>query len=761
MQVEQLAAESGVSVDTIRYYQKIGLLHSPQRNGRVAEYDQSHIARLGEIRSLSAKGFTLAQIGQLSESETYSDSDSEPLLAALNNQTSLTLAELAQASGLEQSVCEIAVAAGLITPISGVVGGDASGGGADGAGSAGETDGETASPRFSPSAAEMLKVGLQLLEAGIPLEDLLDLAAFHASNIERVAESAVSLFDKHLLPDDQGDAPDGDPGSALDEDLGELVSRLVPLITNLVAQHFQRTLIAKATERLHKTQQPIRLRRSKVGDLDPLLIYAIATAGSPTSPHGDSCAYWATPNDDLEIAAIGSAATLTATQHKVRFADIDVALQNLDVVIEGEAGPPTTGPLLLGGFRFAAPASPAPASPPSHSTDPDGTNAKPDWAAFGAGDLTLPEILVVRTGGETYVTAELAALERSQQLVAEALEIQSRADGADLDDYLAELADRDKQERLNGESGSTSNSSAPAGNTDGSTDADYLSLVDQAMAGINNGLFTKVVTARLTQQPCSVSPPVLLNRLRHRYGSCAIFAFTRVSQHLANQPGTNQPGTNQPGTNQTAAAQTFLGASPELLIRLEGTNVNTEALAGSRPRSTEPTQDAALTDELVTSDKERAEHRAVALGIREALTQAGVKLAPPTEPTVRTLPAIQHLHTPIDGGAQTNTRVLDLVAALHPTAAVAGTPTAAALDWIARHETFDRGWYAGPIGWTTLAGSGDFRVALRCALLSDATMTLFAGGGIVAGTEPTAELAETNTKFEALLSVAQPELSGS
>ncbi len=728
MQVDQLAAQSGLSVDTIRYYQKLGLLHSPQRNGRVAEYDESHIARLAEIRQLSAAGFTLAQIGRLSD--TYS----EPLLQALSastgpglaaggvtdlaasgvssavTQTNLSLAELAEASGLDQDVCELAVFAGLIAPISSPAQSGPVTGEPSSADSYGASSGEGSEQRFSPSSVEMLKVGLQLLEAGIPLEDLMAIASFHASSIEKVAESAVNLFAEYLLPDDSG-SPDGpdDPESpnssespvSQTTDLGELVHRLVPLVTNLVAQHFQRTLVDKATQRIQtKDSEAIVLQRFEVPPgLDPLHVFVTAK--------DTQRAYWAVPDDDLEIAAIGSAVTLAATQHEGRFVDVDAKLRDLNIIVKGESGPPITGPLLLGGFAFV--------ELPDDSEDESGnTKPKPDWSAFGAGGLTLPEILVVRTNGKTYVTAERSAVDRARELVDEVRYGLGNTPADSATDIATDPVA----------------ASPIAANTDPANDPTYISLVARALVDIDNRLFTKVVTARMLEQSRSISPADLLDRLRQRYNSCAIFAFAR-------------------------GGQTFLGASPELLLRLEGTHVQTEALAGSRSRGDEPMRDAALSAELLTSAKERAEHRIVAQAIREALINAGVKLAEPTEPSVMTLPAIQHLHTPIAGGAQANTRTLDLVAALHPTPAVAGTPRAAALNWIARHETFDRGWYAGPVGWATPAGSGEFRVALRCALLSQTTMTLFAGGGIVAGTNPQAELGETAIKFEALLSAAK------
>ncbi|HCB34284.1 MAG TPA: isochorismate synthase [Acidimicrobiaceae bacterium] len=414
------------------------------------------------------------------------------------------------------------------------------------------------------------------------------------------------------------------------------------------------------------------------------------------------------PDDDLEIAAVGSAVTLAARSRADRFAEVDAALRGLDVRVVGEPGPETTGPLLLGGFAFADGRPPAAAGP-----------AGPDWSSFGAGALTLPELLVVRTGGTTTATVaygdddtgrdRAAVLDRARRLIGHALR---PADAA------ADPADRPR--------------TAPVGRGSAGRDPAYLGLVARALADIDAGLLDKVVTARALRLPAPVSAETLLRRLADRYRSCAVFAFGRGDA-------------------------TFLGASPELLARVDGRRVRSAALAGSRPRHADAAADAALARELRTSSKERVEHDVVVRGIRAALAGAGVRLDPPEPPSVMSLPAIQHLRTPVDGVAPADARALRLVAALHPTPAVAGTPRAAALAWIERHEQFDRGWYAAPVGWATPDGNGEFRVALRCALLSSGAMTLFAGGGIVAGADPQSELAETADKLAAVLDAAAPD----
>lgn len=180
--------------------------------------------------------------------------------------------------------------------------------------------------------------------------------------------------------------------------------------------------------------------------------------------------------------------------------------------------------------------------------------------------------------------------------------------------------------------------------------------------------------------------------------------------------------------------------------------VETDALAASRPRHPDPDRDAALGEELLTDPKELAEHRFVVEALRRTLVTAGVALDERPEPALRVLPGIQHLITPVHGTmASTATSAVALASRLHPSPAVGGTPGPAAARFIREHEGFDRGWYAGPVGWIDLDGQGEFHVALRSGLLDDNGLRLFAGAGIVAGSDPDRELAETTVKLHAVL----------
>lgn len=210
--VEELAAEAGVGVDTVRYYQGMGLLPPAGREGRAAVYGPAHLTRLRTIRALADDGFTLAQIKRLL------DESGHPLLASLaGSAAGLTRAELADRSGLAPHLVDIAVSAGLIDPMAG--------------------EGEE---RFPPDAAPMLAAGMSLLEAGFPLDELAALAARHATGVENVVDDAIELFSRHV----RSGQPD-DPGG-----LARLFRTLVAHAARLVAQHFHRTVLSRAKERL-------------------------------------------------------------------------------------------------------------------------------------------------------------------------------------------------------------------------------------------------------------------------------------------------------------------------------------------------------------------------------------------------------------------------------------------------------------------------------------------------------------------------------
>ena len=196
----------------------------------------------------------------------------------------------------------------------------------------------------------------------------------------------------------------------------------------------------------------------------------------------------------------------------------------------------------------------------------------------------------------------------------------------------------------------------------------------------------------------------------------------------------------------------FFGATPEQLIRKNGKQIKTEALAGTIGRGRNMEEDRLLAEKLFDSHKEREEHRFVIDQIKGRLETIIPELDIPYEPQILKLKNVQHLKTPISGKLKNGENILDLVKLLHPTPAVAGTPMKRAMEVIEKLEPHDRGWYAGPVGWIDPKGNGDFFVALRSALVKDEEAHVFVGGGIVSESLPEQEWDETELKLQPIIS---------
>jgi salicylate biosynthesis isochorismate synthase/menaquinone-specific isochorismate synthase len=256
----------------------------------------------------------------------------------------------------------------------------------------------------------------------------------------------------------------------------------------------------------------------------------------------------------------------------------------------------------------------------------------------------------------------------------------------------------------------------------------YERAVEAAVTRIRGGELRKAVLARdiTVEAPSAHDPAAIFGALREVFPSCFCFCC---------------------GSPEGA----FLGASPELLIRRRGAGAATVALAGSTGRSADPAVDDHLGERLLRSAKNRSEQRIVVERIERALRPHAVWVAAEPEPELAKVANIQHLATPIRAQLAEPRAAIDLAGILHPTPAVGGEPREAALAAIAELESLDRGWYAGPVGWMDAAEDGDFCVALRSGLLRDRDAHLYAGAGIVADSDPEAELAETELKLAALL----------
>ena len=219
---------------------------------------------------------------------------------------------------------------------------------------------------------------------------------------------------------------------------------------------------------------------------------------------------------------------------------------------------------------------------------------------------------------------------------------------------------------------------------------------------------------------------VALPRLRSRYPDCYIFSFS--------------------GAHDSH----FIGASPERLLSIRQGRLVTDALAGSAPRGKTAAEDFALGQQLLNTPKEQREHQLVLDFIVRQLEAAGLTPCYSTPPGLLRLSNIQHLHTPIGADLPRQLSPLALVESLHPTPAVAGVPTRAACELIRQSETCDRGLYAAPLGWVDPYGNSEFIVGIRSALIQNQRARLYAGAGIVAGSDPEKELAEIQLKLQAL-----------
>jgi isochorismate synthase len=257
----------------------------------------------------------------------------------------------------------------------------------------------------------------------------------------------------------------------------------------------------------------------------------------------------------------------------------------------------------------------------------------------------------------------------------------------------------------------------------------YADAVRAAVERIHAGPLEKVVLARTLRVDAGreLDARRLLHRLRAVEPHCFTFAAP-------------------------TAAGTLVGASPELLVSRRGARVLSTPLAGTAPRSGDPDEDLMNAEALAASEKNREEHAIVVEAVADVLGGFCDELSFDAEPALEPTANVWHLKTRFEGVLRDpSVTALDLVAELHPTPAVCGTPPAFARATIAELEGFDRGAYAGPVGWVDAHGDGDWAIALRCAALDGEHATLYAGAGIVAGSDPAAEIDETDRKFRAFL----------
>ena len=256
----------------------------------------------------------------------------------------------------------------------------------------------------------------------------------------------------------------------------------------------------------------------------------------------------------------------------------------------------------------------------------------------------------------------------------------------------------------------------------------WAESVAAAVDVIDSGAIDKVVLARSVVVR-SDGPPAILRMFRElvaSYPQCYNFAWK-------------------------SGDAVFMGASPELLARVDGTDLRSNPLAGSAPRGEGQSDDLEIGARLLGSSKDRREHALVVDSMKEQLEPLTSDLLVSDAPSLKKMATVQHLSTEITGQLVPGIGLLDVIEAVHPTPAVGGVPTKAAVDLIAQLESIDRGWYTGGIGWVNGSGDGAVALGLRCGLIRANTTHLFAGAGIVSGSQPDDELRETRLKLTPLL----------
>jgi salicylate biosynthesis isochorismate synthase/menaquinone-specific isochorismate synthase len=427
---------------------------------------------------------------------------------------------------------------------------------------------------------------------------------------------------------------------------------------------------------------------SPIGRLDPCATVFASRLAS------DRWFCWEQPDRGFALATVGVAHE-AASRGGDRFRDLARECLETGVVAEEPPGLPAgAGAVWVGGFAF----------------DPDG-GGTPPWSSLPPASLVLPELSLCRNGEEAFVTvnALVSPGDDAGQVVA-AMEARL---GALRREPLPMLDPH------------------PTGRVEIASvrpPSDFERTIAAATARIEAGEMSKVVLAREVTATGAAAhdPAAIFGALREQFPACFCFCY---------------------GTPEAA----FIGASPELLLRRSGASVSTVALAGSTRRSSDPAVDDHLGEQLLRSDKDRREHAIVAERIARTLRPHAVWVGEAPEPEIVKVANIQHLATPIVAQLAEPRSAVELAGLLHPTPAVGGEPSATAIPAIAELEQMDRGWYAGPVGWMDATEDGEFCVALRSALLRDREARLYAGVGIVAGSDPAAELAETEIKLEALL----------
>lgn len=473
----------------------------------------------------------------------------------------------------------------------------------------------------------------------------------------------------------------------------------------LIPADMLREAAARGVERARQAGRPVVVSVSG-GCAAPVLLSLLAAA-ERSAVH---VTYLARPSESRGALALGAAAEVTAAGAG-RFAEMEALRRELlaNAVVAGGRGP-----LMVGGFAF------------DDEVQPDGP-----WADFPAAALVLPRALVATSRGATTVTLNGIANpgDTPDAVLRPAADLWQRvaagAAGANGHQSCGSPAARhSRPESCPREDGAGITAAPVPPRKDASP---WRGAVAKAAAAVRADELQKVVLARAVRIDLAIERWRVVERLQSRAQHATVFAVSR-------------------------GGSCFVGASPETLVSVRDGRVAVACLAGTAARGETRAEDDELARRLLADPKERWEHELVRRTVVEALTDACEELDPgPGVPLVVRLPHVQHLSTPVRARTA-RAGVLELAGRLHPTPAVGGIPRAAALAFAREHEDFDRGWYAGGIGFVRPAGDGELAVAIRSALLDDRGAWLFAGCGIVGDSDAEREWRESELKLRTMRS---------
>ncbi len=357
-------------------------------------------------------------------------------------------------------------------------------------------------------------------------------------------------------------------------------------------------------------------------------------------------------------------------------------------------------PLVMGGIKFA----------PNQKSK--------TWAEFSDSDWFIPEVILLKEKSQFFFVFNFLVKDNNSAKIIEKLDYKINSTLKFIHDtnrFLKQAIIKKKY-------------SQPV--------EKWYSIINTALNKISRGELKKTVLSREVRLVLNDNPSItkMLQKLSDNYPGCYIFAFKK---------------------NKSV----FIGASPEKLVKISKKVLEIDALAGSVARGKTEAEDRELEEFLLHSEKNINEQTAVVIFIKDLLTKISADIKFTEKASIRKLPNIQHLWTPITAELQNGYMLFDVLKALHPTPAICGTPWNVARDNILELEEHDRGLYSGNIGWFNFDGDGEFAVGIRSALVKENKIYAYAGCGIVKGSEPQSEFEESEIKLRPILSLFDDETS--